>query len=666
MWAVMMATSGGFRPGTWMPAGLILAGLLAVSVVGNRRILPVGGPARWALLALVAFTGWCFLSIAWSDAPGTTWEAADLLLVALLGTWTLVLAPWRPRTADALMLGFSGAAVIVCVIALLSALGASDLSSRFEDYRFSPPLDYSNTTAAFCFMAAIPGLVAAARPSAPVAVKALGQGLATFLCAYALLPQSRGSILGGIVAMVILALVVPFRWRLVIRAVTLLLTVLIAAGPVLHAYTAAAHAGRAHDALQSATIAIVLAALLASLAGAALGLAEARIQPGLLALRRARLGGIAVGAVLVLAVGGLTAVRASAISKTLHDQWRSLSHPGVDYAGGKSTGASGRLISADPLERYDYWRVSVDGFRAAPVGGMGAGGFEHRYALERRYPKPSRYPHSVVLKVLGDTGIVGTGLMVVFLVVVAAGLVRGARRRPAAERAVAATGLAVLGYFLAHGLFDWLEIYPVLVGPALAFPLVGLVVTGRSDHLGRLLEGTASAASPAHPARADRRTRAAWLAVGLAFLLVVGTLLAPWLSLRYRQRASDIWRAQPAVAYADLRRSADLDPLSPEPLVLQGVIGLTRGDLDIAEAGFRGALGREDAWLAHFGLAVVAGARGDRAAAATELARARALDRLDPVLRRVAPRVLATKQALPAQLIRDVLVTPFITVEKVS
>lgn len=666
VWTVMMANSGGFRPGTWMPAGLVLAGLLAVSVIGQRRLLPASRAARWALLVLVAFTAWCFLSILWSDAAGTTLEAADLLLVALLGAWTLALAPWRPRAADVLMLALSTTAMAVCIVALVSALGAGDLTSRFEDFRFTPPLDYSNTTAAFCFMAAIPALIAAARPDLSLPVKALAQGLATFLCAYALLPQSRGSILGGAAVLVILAVAVPFRWRLLLHSALLVLSVALAAGPVFHVYTAAATTGRAGGALQDATVAILVATVVAVGLGFALALAESRVLVGPRGRRTARLGGIALILVLVLGVAGLAISHAPGISDTLHDQWRSLAHPGVDYAGAGDDQASGRLISADPLERYDYWRVSVDGFRSAPVGGMGAGGFEHRYAIERRYPKPSRYPHNLVLKVAGDTGLVGVVLMLSFLVLAVGGLLRGSRRRPVPERAVAAAGLAVVGYFLAHGLFDWLELYPVLVGPALAFPLVALIVGDRADHLARLASDAAVAPAPRPRPRAAGLSRVAWVVAALAAVLAIGSLLAPWLSLRYRQRASSSWRAAPALAYRDLDRAADVDPLSPQPLVLKGVIGLTRGDLDVAREGFAGALDREQAWLPHFGLAVIDAARGDRAAATAELAQARRLNRLDPVLADVAPRILSGKPVVPSDLIRDVLVSPFVTTERVA
>ena len=95
-WTYLMFDAGGFRPGTWMPAGLVLAGLLVVAILGGGTSLPAPGPARTALLLLAAFTAWCFVSLLWSDAPGASWEAANLLLVALLGAWVVALAPWTP------------------------------------------------------------------------------------------------------------------------------------------------------------------------------------------------------------------------------------------------------------------------------------------------------------------------------------------------------------------------------------------------------------------------------------------------------------------------------------------------------------------------------------------------------------------------------------------
>jgi O-antigen ligase/polysaccharide polymerase Wzy-like membrane protein len=664
VWTVLMFRSGGYHPGTWLPAGLVLVALLVLAVVGGGRLLPAGRPERTALLVLLGFTAWCFVSIAWSDGRGASWEAANLLLVGVLGAWTLTLASWRTRTAQAFMLGLSIAAAAACLVALLSSINAGDLTADFEDYRFSPPLDYPNSTAAFAFMAAIPALLFSARPHVSVPAKAFAQGLATFLCAFALLPQSRGSILGGVATIAIVFWVVPFRWRLFAHVVLLAAAVLAVAATIGGVYTAAAGSGSASGALRDAFTAMLLASGAAVIVGAGLAVAEERVAAvadqweGV-----ARRGAIIAGALAVLAIAGAGIAKSATISDTLSDQWQALKHPGGDFQGKQANASAGRLSSTDPLERYDYWRVALDGFRANPIGGMGAGGFEHRYALERRYPKPSRYPHNVVMKVLGDTGLVGIALMIAFLVLVTRGLVSGARRRPSRERAVAATALATLVYFLAHGLFDWLEAYPVLVGPALAFPLIALVVRGRAERL----RGRQAAAEKEDREESPRpRPLQVWPPTAAVALLACATLLAPWLALRYRERASDTWRSDAAAAYRDLDRAAALDPLSAQPLVLRGVIGLSRGDAEIARDGFERALEREEAWLPHFGLAVLAADDGDRATAERELEIAQREHPEDPVLPAVAERVLSKDDVDPAAALRDVLAAPQADQERIS
>jgi len=370
---------------------------------------------------------------------------------------------------------------------------------------------------------------------------------------------------------------------------------------------------------------------------------------------------MAACALVVVGIVGVGVAKSSTIAKALSDQWRSLSHPGIAFAGREANAASGRLSSPDPLERYDYWRVSLNGLRSNPIGGLGAGGFEHRYTLDRRYSKTSRYPHNLVMKVAGDTGVVGFALMGGLLALFAAGLLRPGRLSPRG-RMVSAAAAAMLAYFLAHGLFDWLEAYPVLVGPALGFPLVALAARGRAER--RAQPGAGEA--PAARAGARARSRAVFVAAGLGAVLACGALLAPWLALRYRDRAADTWRTAPAAAYRDLDRAAGLDPLSPKPLVLQGVIGLARGDIGVARTGFERALEREQAWLPHFGLAAIAAAAGDRARAAGELAQARRLNPNDPVLPEVAKRLLSDERVDPATAVRDVLTSPLFSRESVS
>lgn len=656
VWGVLMFATGGFNPGAWLPAGLVLLGLLVVAIVGGGRALPPPGAARWALAALIAFTLWSFLSISWSDARGATWEAADLLLVVLLGGWTLALTPWRSRTAFGFMLALSAVAAAACLVALASALSAADLTSRFEDFRFSPPLDYPNTTAAFAFMAALPALLQAARPDASVPAKTLCQALATFLCAYALLPQSRGSVLGAGAALLVLFVVVSYRWRLTLHVGLVMVALAFVAGPAGRLY-AAAETGRASDALGNAVTAILLATAAAAAAGLALALAEERTVVTPDRERAARLGGLGLAALVAVAIVGVGVTRLGSITNTLSDQWRALQHPGTTYGGKRANGADSRLASADPLERYDYWRVSMNGFRDNPLGGMSAGGFEHRYTLERRYGKTSRYPHNLVMKVLGDLGLVGAALIAAFLAMVVRGLMR-VRRMRVAHRTVAAAAASTLAYFLAHGMFDWLEAYPVLAGPALAFPLIALGTVGRAERDRRT--------SPPAPPRSGGAWRLAWIPAGIAVLLAAVSLGAPWTALRYRDRATASWRTDPVAAYRDLRRSADLDPLSPKAPILLGAIALTRGDLATARTAFEDSLDREEAWLPHFGLGVIAAATRDHATAAREFAQAKRLDARDTVLPEVADRVLNARSVDAPRALRDVLGSPVDTRERIS
>ncbi len=653
-----MFDSGGFRPSTWLPAGLVLLVLLVLACSAAGRLLPAPGATRNALLALIAFSAWCFASLLWSDAPGKSWEAANLLLVGVLGAWTLALAPWRTRSATAFMVAFSCLALVACLAALLTAVNAVDLTSRFEDYRFSPPLDYPNTTAAFAFMAAMPALLLAARPDATIPAKTLAQGIATFLCAYALLPQSRGSILGGIAAVAVLAVAVPFRWRLTLHALLVGVAVVAVAGPVGDVYAAASGSGHASPALRDAFTAILIAGFAGTLAGLLLALAEERIEIDDHRARLARLAGIGAGAVVALTILGVGVAKSSSIADTVSDQWRSLTHPGVRYGGERADASGSRLTSVDPLERYDYWRVALDGFRSNPLLGMGAGGFEHRYAIDRRYAKPSRYPHNLAMKVVGDTGLVGIGLIGAFLFLVGRGLLTRADRLPRRVRAVSASAAAVLAYFLAHGLLDWLEAYPVLLGPALGFPLVALTVREHAERARR---------QSAAPAPADARTPlwAAGLA-GIGVVLAFVSLLGPWLAERYRDRAAETWRTDSAAAYADLRRAARFDPLSAEPYVLQGVIAIERGEPAIARAGFRKAIEREDAWLAHFGLGALAAEAGERATAEREIARARALNGRDAVLPGVAKQVLSPRGIPAAAAVRAALTNNYAAPDEVS
>ena len=651
VWVCLMPASGGFAPQDWYPAGLVLLGLVTVAAVGARRILPDSPVARLALLAMAAFVVWSFLSLAWSDAPGAAWDAANLILTALLAAWVFALTPWTPSTAQLLLLSFSAGAAIVCAATLVDALNASDLTSRFTDGRFNEPLEYPNTAAAFCFMSAIPALVVAARPDGNVVLKAACQTVATFLVTFGLLPQSRGSIIGTTVTIALLFVILPFRWRLAFHAAALAGAMYLAHGPIFDVYDAANAGARVSPALHDAARAIGLATAIGLVTGLLLALLEARVRvPGQRVQRRA---GIAAWALVALLVAGAAIANADRLHDTAQRQWRSLKHPGVAYSAAESESRN-RLAQADPLERYDYWRTSIAMFRDHPLTGSGIGGFEHAYTADRRYRKVSKYPHNLVLRVIAETGLIGFGLFVTLIVALTAGLVRGLRRAPLGERAVVGAGLGVTVYFFAHSTFDWLEAYPVLAGPALALPFAAL--------------GARSAAQDA-PVREPRwgiPPRAAAATGVVAVLAAAYSLAAPWLALRYNERGVARWRADAAGAYADLQKAADIDPISIQASVAEGPIAMNRGELDRAKSAFEETLRREDFWAAHYELAVIAAARGDRAGALRQLQTARSLNPLEPLITDVEQVIRDNERIDPAELSRRLSESPLSKIKHLS
>ena len=131
-----------------------------------------------------------------------------------------------------------------------------------------------------------------------------------------------------------------------------------------------------------------------------------------------------------------------------------------------------RLVSGLGSNRYDFYRVALDEFLAHPIVGIGADNFQQQYLVHGRSEETPRYPHSVELRTLAQTGLVGALLALVGL---GAALLAGARALRSADplaRAVAAAALAGFAYWVVHGSFDWFWEFAGLGAPA--FALLGI------------------------------------------------------------------------------------------------------------------------------------------------------------------------------------------------
>ena len=102
--------------------------------------------------------------------------------------------------------------------------------------------------------------------------------------------------------------------------------------------------------------------------------------------------------------------------------------------------------------------------------------------------------------------------------------------------------------------------------------------------------------------------------------------------------------SSPAAAFRDLDRARGLNPLSPDPRLLEGAIASRLNDLGRMRSAYKHALTLDDRlWYAHFELALAEVAAGRRREALVELERARRLDPREPSIRKVRSLVRSGK-----------------------
>src|SRR5439155_196765 len=140
-----------------------------------------------------------------------------------------------------------------------------------------------------------------------------------------------------------------------------------------------------------------------------------------------------------------------------------------------ANGSGNRLTSGLGSNRYDFYRVALDEFVAHPVAGIGADNFQQQYLRHGRSNETPHYPHSVELRTLTQTGLVGCALALAGLAAALAAGWRASRAWRAHDplaRDVAVAALGGFAYWLLHGSFDWFWEFAGLGAPA--FALLGL------------------------------------------------------------------------------------------------------------------------------------------------------------------------------------------------
>jgi O-antigen ligase len=647
---VIWATDQAGYPVThWGPGGLVVLALLmiAFAVLGLRAgELPL--PVRIALASLVAYTALSYLSILWAAVPGDAWEGANRTLL-YLAVFALF-AGWRQRgpTAALLLCAWTLALVALAVYVALHLRAASqaELQHLLPGGRLSYPSGYPNANAAQWLMAFWPALLLARSPRLPWWLRGLLAGGAALLADVALLSQSRGSLYATAAMLVLVFALLPGRVRTFAVLVPIAAGIGAAVPSVLRVGDHLQGGAVVHSTLNHAVSVSLATALLVGLVvtGAAAIESRARLSEGAAERVRRGVGAIAIAALVAVLLGGLIAA-GNPLARVEHG-WQS-------FKGGYGASSGPRLVSGLGSNRYDFYRVALDAFAAHPLLGIGADNFQQQYLAQGRSEETPHYPHSLELRTLAQTGLVGALLALIGLGAALLAAARPCRPPPdgASDSLAAAVAAAALGgfaYWAVHGSIDWFWEFAGLGAPAFAMLGIACALAPR-----RTLAPSPSLVAPrrAIRSRAGRastggpRSIAGGLTILACALLAVAasaSLAAPWLSQTAVQGAARVWASSPATAYARLDEAARLNPLSDGANLLAGSIALRYGDLPRAADQFSLALKRTpgDAY-ATLELGAIASSRGERATAL----------RLLQAAARLSPRDALAREAL--QLVRQ-------------
>jgi hypothetical protein len=609
VWLAWAWFDGGFQPSLWGSLGAALVALLLI-----------GGPVlRWsngdrlrliAGVALLLFVVWNFLSLAWAQFPGEAWTGADKTAAYAAGFALLAFARFRPREL-VLLLGVYAAGVVVIAAVVLGRTALADDPGRwFSDSRLVPPTGYTNASVALWMLAFWPALFLGSTRAAPAPLRPLFLAGAGLLLEIAVLGESRAWAVVLPLTAIVYVLLARERARALLGLAVVGAAMLAVLRPLLDVYERGSAGATLAGPVDHAARATLLSCSVLLLVGLVWTFVDSR--PPL--PRKLNLG-IAVAAVMVVVAGTVwAAARVDHPGRWVSTRWHDFTCQTCGTAAGSS-----RFTGTLSDNRYREWVVAWKVFLDHPVAGVGADNYAAQYLLMRRDALiEPRYPHSTPLRLLEQLGLVGT-LLFAAAVAAAVAVALGRRRSlDAVTGGAVAAAVTVFVYWLLHSSVDWFWEVPALAGPA--FGMLGLAAGSTTADL-----------SPA-PARARLHPVAV---AGAAAVLVaaVVALVLPWLSYRYQQSATSVWRRDPGLAYDRLHRAADLNPLSARPLLLEGSIALARGDFTRAQKPLHRAIGREPhSWYAWLQLGIADAGAGRPARAASDLRRARSLNPKDPVV----------------------------------
>ncbi len=444
----------------WGPitVGMAALALAAAAVTAARpRVVP--------LLAVAGVAGlwlWSWLSTTWAESTDQALVSAGRwgLYAAMLTALLLLARNERDRWIPLI---FAALGILAVAGWVVLRMLDGDVESLFFGGRLRDPLGYVNGQAGYFLLGFWP-CVALAEQARSRVLSGVGAGCALILASLLVLSQTRGVIPATAASALIVLLLVPGRPRRIFALGLIGLGVVAISAPLLDIYENVPEGMAADPQLvEFAAKRILIAALVVGVVWGVAQWALSRLtegdSPTATWFRRGE-GLIAAGLVAVALLASLVAV-GNPVDK-LDQQYDDFVNLRVDDPGGT------RFLSGGGY-RYDYWRVAWYEAKNQKLHGQGAGNYDDLYFQERRTSEDIRQPHSLPMQVLAELGVVGFGLLLLFVGAVAAGLWRQSRhaRDNPVRRMVAVAAGGAFAAWLAHTSVDWLHNIPGVTGVAL-------------------------------------------------------------------------------------------------------------------------------------------------------------------------------------------------------
>jgi hypothetical protein len=642
-----------YQPDAWYLGGLTLLALACATAIGvGIGRIRLSRASKLACSALAAYVVWSFASMLWAHDQGAAFLGSDRALVYLAAFVTFAILPWTDWSVRAALTMLVAAIGAIAIVTAVKVATLTDPGGLYIAERLAYPLGYYNATAALFMTATMVAIALSAQRDSRAPLRVLGLLVATVCLQLAVLCQSRGWLYTAPIVLALMLALIPSRLRLLAHTLLPIASTAAIAPVLLRVYARATPGGVAliqpglshvlHTQGQHAVQAMLIADLVLVLLAAVAVTIDRRLQIG-----RARTRGLnrlaaalAVLTAIAAVAVGLTAVHGDPIGH-VERAWHSFADAGVNAT---ATGYS--RFGTFASNRADIWRVALHEFAQHPLAGIGQDNFATSYTRLRHTYEQPRWTHSIELRLLTHTGLVGALLFLAFLAAALLAALRGRERGSVSERVSVGILLLALVVWLVHGSIDWLWEYPALSVPALAFAGAAgalgrtrLVVPDRAKHDRAVLRATA------------------WIGAALACTCAIAALAVPFLAARKLERAISVWPSQPALAYGEVRSASDLLSFDTQPGLVGGSIAVNRGEYDRARAWFQEAQRREqEAWLTPFVLGLLDSEQGRQAAARAQLLRARKLNPREPAiaaaLARLAgghPLTLAEAQEMLAQ-----------------